>query len=103
MHRIESLQETLPFARGKTLVKRSESLGKGTFVREFPRGGSNGKSARRKHFAKGYTPGRKTRGSTPGIWRGFIPVITLGKIPHFLLLCSLLSSDTLSRFTLLTD
>ncbi|KEH26425.1 hypothetical protein MTR_6g056040 [Medicago truncatula] len=71
--------------RGKIHEKRIESLGKGTFVREFARGGSTGKSARHKHFVRGYTPGTKTRGSTPGIWPSFFPVITPDKIPHFFL------------------
>ncbi|AES99976.1 hypothetical protein MTR_5g086870 [Medicago truncatula] len=59
---IFSLQETLPFARGKIPVKRTKSLANGTFVREKTRGRWPGKSAHRKHFARGYTPGRKTRG-----------------------------------------
>jgi len=42
-----TLQETLSFARGKIPKKRTESLGKWTFVREFTRGGSIGKTTRR--------------------------------------------------------
>ncbi|AES92432.1 hypothetical protein MTR_4g129450 [Medicago truncatula] len=42
----------------------TESLKKGTFVREFARGRSTGKSARRKYFVRGYTPGKK-RGAQP--------------------------------------
>ncbi|KEH15324.1 hypothetical protein MTR_1371s0010 [Medicago truncatula] len=61
------------------------------FVREFARGGSTGKSARRKHFARGVTPGKKTRGSTPGIWPGFVPVLTLGIFPHFFCSCAICS------------
>lgn len=57
-----TLQETLQFARGKIPVKRTESLGKGTFVREFSRDGNTGKTPRHKHFVRGYTPGKKTRG-----------------------------------------
>jgi len=37
-------------------------MGKGTFVRAFARGGKPGKTLRRKHFVRGYTPGKKTRG-----------------------------------------
>jgi hypothetical protein len=48
-----------PFARGKIPEKRTESLANWTFVREFPRGRSTCKSTRRKHFARGYTPGKK--------------------------------------------
>ncbi|AES93927.1 hypothetical protein MTR_5g009040 [Medicago truncatula] len=81
----ETLQETLPFARGKIPVKRTESLAKGTFVREKARGGSSGKSAHRKPFARGYTPGRKTRGRTPGITRDLNLGINPGKFPHFCL------------------
>ncbi|KEH29899.1 hypothetical protein MTR_4g055735 [Medicago truncatula] len=57
-----ALQETLPFARGKIPVKRTKSLGNATFVREKARGRRTRKSTHRKHFARGYTPGRKTRG-----------------------------------------
>ena len=80
---LQTLQETLPFARGKIHEKRTESLGKGTFVSEFARGRSTGKSARRKHFSRGITPGEKTRGSTPGMWPSFVPVITPDIFPHF--------------------
>jgi len=51
----------LHFARGKIPKKRTEFLGKGMFVREFARGGNTGKTPRRKHFVRGYTPGKKTR------------------------------------------
>jgi len=88
--RVQTLQETLLFPRGKIPEKRTESLGKGTFVREFVRGRSTGKSTRRKHFARGYTLGKKTRGSTSSIWPGFVPVLTPDIFPHFFLLCSLL-------------
>jgi len=57
-----ALQETLHFARGKIPEKKTESLRKGTFVREFARGGNTCKTARRKHFVRGYILGKKTRG-----------------------------------------
>ncbi|AES81898.1 hypothetical protein MTR_7g102100 [Medicago truncatula] len=67
------------------LLPGAKSLAKGTFVREKARGGSSGKSAHRKPFARGYTPGRKTRGRTPGITRDLNLGINPGKFPHFCL------------------
>ncbi|KEH15671.1 hypothetical protein MTR_0669s0020 [Medicago truncatula] len=68
---------------GKIPVKRTKSLANGTFVREKTRGRWPGKSAHRKHFARGYTPGRKTRGRTPGKSPRFLPGRTPGMFPHF--------------------
>ncbi|AES86906.1 receptor-like protein, putative [Medicago truncatula] len=45
--RLLALQETLHFARGKIPEKMTESLRKGTFMREFARGGNPGKTAHR--------------------------------------------------------
>jgi len=52
----------LHFSRRKIPEKRPESLGKGTFVRAFPRGGISGKTVHRKNLVRGYTPEEKTRG-----------------------------------------
>jgi len=52
----------LHFAKRKIPEKRPESLGKGTFVRAFPRGGIPGKTVHRKHLVRGYTLEKKMRG-----------------------------------------
>jgi hypothetical protein len=80
-----SLQETLHFVRGKIPGKRTESLANWMFVREFPRGISHRKTAHRKPFARGSTPGKKTRALTPGKLPGIFPDISPGIFPHFIL------------------
>ncbi|KEH25058.1 hypothetical protein MTR_6g015300 [Medicago truncatula] len=68
MYSFHSLQETLPFVRGKIPVKKTQSLVNATFVRKNIRAEATAK-ALIANILPGATPLREKRGAEPLVYR----------------------------------